>query len=101
MGGGARDGRRPEAGSPRLAGQAAIRGELSEWPEGGFGVQGVEIISVLVASQDAVNAGAEHLRGAVLGDVRVAGITEGGDNVRIAGHDPHFQRGVKIGRRVH
>src|SRR5262249_38331880 len=78
LGGGAQDGRRSEAGSPRLAGQAAIRGELSEWPEGGFGVRGVEIVFVLLASQDAVNAGGEQLRGAVLGDVRVAGITKGG-----------------------
>src|SRR5262249_20929047 len=36
----------------------------------------------LIAYQDAVNAGTEHPRGAVLGDVRVEGITEGG------GHAP-------------
>jgi hypothetical protein len=41
-------------------------------------VRGVGVVFALEVVQDAVTAGAEQLPGAVLGDVRVAGITKGG-----------------------
>jgi hypothetical protein len=39
--------------------------------------EGIVVVLVLVASQDAVDAGTDHLQERVLGQVRVAGIVEG------------------------
>ncbi len=46
-------------------------------PEDGVGAEGIVIVLVFVAGQDAVNAKADHLQEAVLGQVGIAGVVQG------------------------
>ena len=46
--------------------------------EDGVGAEGVVVVLVLVASEDAVDPGPDHLQEGVFGQVGVAGVVEGG-----------------------
>ena len=60
----------PEAAEGRLAGQIVLaRGAVGEGLEDGVGTEGVVVVLVRVAGQDAVDAGADPLQGGVLGEV--------------------------------
>jgi hypothetical protein len=66
-----------EAGERRLAGQVVpVRGAVGDDLEDGAGAEGVVVVLVLVAGQDAVDAGADHRQEGVLGQLRVAGVVE-------------------------
>src|SRR5262249_2563861 len=67
-----------EAGQRRLAGQVVlVGGAVGDELEDGVGAEGVVIVLVLVAGEDAVDAGADHLPVGVLGEVGVAGVVQG------------------------
>src|SRR5262245_13367740 len=62
----------------RLTGQVrVVGGAVGDELEDGVGAEGIVVILVRVAGQDAVDAGADHLQEAVLGEARVAGVVEG------------------------
>jgi hypothetical protein len=65
------------AGQGRLARQVFVAGgAVSEELEDGVRAQGVVVVLVLVAGQNAIDAGADHLQKGVLGEVMVAGVLE-------------------------
>ncbi len=67
-----------EAGQRWLARQLrVVRGAVGEELEDGVGAEGIVIVLVFVAREDAVHAGADHLQKRVLGEARVAGVVEG------------------------
>src|SRR5262249_43050448 len=67
-----------EAGERRLAGQVAIvRRAVGDELEDGVGPEGVVVVLVLVAGEDAVDPGANHLPEGGRGEVGVAGVVEG------------------------
>jgi hypothetical protein len=67
-----------EAGQCRLAGQGvAIGGASGDELEDGVVTEGVVVVLVLVACEDALDAATDHLQEAVLCEVRVAGVIEG------------------------
>jgi hypothetical protein len=67
-----------EAGQGRLAGQVAVLGGVvGDELEDGVGAQGVVVVLVRVAGQDAVDAGPDHLHEGVLGEAGVAGVVQG------------------------
>jgi hypothetical protein len=67
-----------EAGQGGLAGQVVVLGgAVGQELEDGVGAQGVVVILVLVAGQDAVHAGSDHLQERVLGEVRGTVIVQG------------------------
>jgi hypothetical protein len=66
-----------EAGQRRLAGQPGrVGGAVGDKFEDRIGAQAVVVVLVLVAGQDAINAGADHLQEGVLGEVGVARVIE-------------------------
>jgi hypothetical protein len=66
-----------EARQRGLAGQVVVlRGAVGDQLEDRVGVQGVVVIPVPLAGQDAVDAGADHLREPVLGKPGVARVVE-------------------------
>jgi hypothetical protein len=68
-----------EARQRRLAGQVVVLGRAAgDELEDGVGADGIVVVLVLVAGQDAVDAGTDHLQEAVLGQVGVPGIVESG-----------------------
>ena len=75
-----------EAGQRRLAGQVVVLGRaVGDELEDRIGAQGVVVVLVLVAGEDAEDAGADHLQEGVLGEVGVAGVVEdGGELLRQA-----------------
>jgi hypothetical protein len=69
---------RLEARQGGLAGQVAIAGgAVGHELEDGVAAEGVVVVLVRVAGQDAVDAGPDHLQERVLGEVGVAGVVEG------------------------
>jgi hypothetical protein len=66
-----------EAGRRGLAGQTVVLGgAVGEELEDGVVAQGVVVVLVLVASEDAVHAGPDHLHEGVLREVGVPGVIE-------------------------
>jgi hypothetical protein len=66
-----------EAGQRGLAGQVAVfGGAAGDELEDGVVAEGVMVILVLVAGQDAVDAGPDHLQERVLGEVGVARVVQ-------------------------
>jgi hypothetical protein len=66
-----------EAGQGRLAGQVwVVRGAVGEELEDGVGAEGVVVVLVLVAGQDAIDPGADHFQEGVLREVGVAKVVE-------------------------
>src|SRR5262249_23746912 len=66
------------AGQGRLAGQVVVgRQATGNQFEDRIGTQGIVVILVLVAGEDAVQAGAEHLQARVLNQAGVAGVVDG------------------------
>jgi hypothetical protein len=65
-----------------LAGQVGVGGQAAgnEF-EDGFGAQGVVVVLIFVAGEDAVEAGTEHFEDGVLDEPGVAGVVEGGSKV--------------------
>jgi hypothetical protein len=67
-----------EAGQGRLAGQVMILGRaVGDELEDGVGAEGVVVVLVLLAGEDAVDPGPDHLQERMLGEVGVAGVVEG------------------------
>jgi hypothetical protein len=67
-----------EAGQGGPAGQGVVLGgAVGDELEDGVVAQGVVVVLVLIARQDTVDAGADHLQEGVLGQARVAGVVEG------------------------
>jgi hypothetical protein len=54
-----------------------IGGAVGDELEDGVRAEGVVVVRVLVAGQDAVDAGADHLQEGVLGQGRVTGVVQG------------------------
>src|SRR5262249_43902310 len=67
-----------EAGQRGLAGQVVVLGGAGgDELEDGVVAEGVVVVLVKVAGQDAVDAGPDHLQEALLGQVGVAGVGQG------------------------
>src|SRR5262249_37694014 len=73
-----------EAGQSGLAGQVAVRGgAVGDELEGGVGAEGIVVVLVLVAGQNAVDAGADHFQQGMLDERGGAGVIEGiGEGLR-------------------
>src|SRR5262249_55346783 len=68
-----------KAGQRRLAGQVVVfRAAVGDELEDGVGAERVVVVLVLVASEDSVYAGPDHLQEGVRGEMGVAGVVEGG-----------------------
>ena len=66
-----------EAGQGGLAGQVVLlRGAVSDQFEDGVGAEGVVVVLVRVAGEDAVDTGPDHFQEGVLGEVGVAGVVQ-------------------------
>jgi hypothetical protein len=74
-----------EAGQGRLAGQVIVFGRaVGHELEDRIGAEGVVVVLVLVAGQDAVDVGANLLQEGVLGEVGVPGVIEGRAKARVS-----------------
>ena len=66
-----------EAGQGGLAGQVVVlRGAVGDQLEDGVGAEGVVVVLVLVAGEDAIDPGPDHLQEAVLGQVGIAAVVQ-------------------------